>query len=65
MAKTQSHYEIKQNEFKRKNKNTLTDADYYLRDKEEEALRGYPNSHDMTPPPAPAPEKKVAKAKED
>ena len=49
MAKTQSLYELKQAGMKKKNPNTITDADYYLRDKEEEALRGYPNSVDMTP----------------
>jgi len=64
MAKMQSHYELKQKEFKKKNANTITDADYYLRDKEEEALRGYPNSIDMTPE-APKPARKAVSAKED
>lgn len=50
MAKTKSLYELKQEGFKKKNPNTITDADYYLRDKEEEAKRGYPNTIDMTPP---------------
>lgn len=54
MAKAKSHYELKQEAFKKKNANTLTDADYFLRDKEEEAKKGYPNSIDMTPQqPAP------------
>jgi len=63
MAKTQSLYELKQAEFKRKNKNTITDADYFLRDKEEEAKRGYPNSIDMTPVEEPKPARKVAAPK--
>lgn len=58
MAK-KSLYELKQAEFKKKNKNTLTDADYYLRDKEEEAKRGYPNSIDMTPTTKPTVAKKA------
>ena len=49
MAKTQSLYELKQQGFKKKNPNTITDADYYLRDKSEEAKKGYPNSINMTP----------------
>jgi len=61
MAKQQSLYELKQNGVKTKNKNTITDADYYLRDKEEEAKRGYPNSIDMTPAPKPTPKAPVAK----
>ena len=63
MAKTKSLYELKQAGLKKKNPNTITDADYYLRDKEEEALRGYPNSIDMTPAPE-APARK-AKAEEE
>lgn len=63
MANTKSHYELKQAQMKKKNPNTITDADYYLRDKTEEAKNGYPNTIDMTPP-APAPAKKAA-AKED
>jgi hypothetical protein len=51
MAKTKSLYEIKQDGLRKKNPNTITDADYFLRDKEEEAKNGYPNSVDMTPPP--------------
>lgn len=54
MAKTKSLYELKQEAFKRKNKNTVTDADYFLRDKEQEAKEGYPNTLDMTPPTTPA-----------
>ena len=65
MAKTKSLYELKQEAFKRKNKNTITDADYYLRDKEEEAEKGYPNTIDMTPEPAPesAPKKATPASK--
>ena len=63
MAKTKSLYELKQEEFKKKNTNSITDSDYYLRDKEEEAKRGYPNSIDMTPPEAPV--KKVTAKKVD
>ena len=51
MAKTKSLYELKQDDFKAKNKNTISDADYYLRDKEQELLDGSPNTLDMTPPP--------------
>ena len=47
--KTKSLYELKQENFKKKNANALTDADYYLRDKDEEAKLGYPNSLDITP----------------
>lgn len=57
---TKSLYELKQEAHKKKNPNTITDADYYLRDKSEEAKRGYPNSIDMTPP-EPTPAKKAAK----
>jgi len=57
MAKTQSLYELKQAGMKKKNPNTITDADYFLRDKEEEAQQGYPNSIDMTPAPAPVAKK--------
>ena len=46
---TKSLYELKQSEQKKKNPNTITDADYFLRDKEQEAKQGYPNSIDMTP----------------
>jgi len=49
MSKTQSLYELKQTELKKKNANVITDADYYLRDKELEAKNGYPNTLDMTP----------------
>ena len=55
MARQKSHYELKQEAFKKKNANTITDADYFLRDKEEEAKKGYPNSIDMTPPAPEAP----------
>ena len=46
---TKSLYQLKQEEFKKKNSNSITDADYFLRDKEEEAKKGYPNSINMTP----------------
>ena len=58
MAKTKSLYELKQEGMRKKNPNTITDADYFLRDKEAEAADGYPNSHDMTP----APKKEADKA---
>lgn len=62
---TKSLYELKQQGLKKKNPNTITDADYFLRDKEEEAKAGYPNSIDMTPPePKPA-RKTAAKAEEE
>lgn len=48
-----SLYELKQQELKKKNANVITDADYYLRDKEAEAKKGYPNTFDMTPPAEP------------
>lgn len=47
--KTKSLYELKQENFKKKNVNAVTDADYFLRDKDEEAKKGYPNSLDITP----------------
>lgn len=62
MAKTKSLYELKQDAFKRKNKNTITDADYFLRDKEEEAKAGYPNSIDITPETAPTTTKRASTA---
>lgn len=65
MAKTKSLYELKQDGLKKKNPNTITDADYFLRDKEEEALRGYPNSIDMTPAPKAPARKVAAKAEEE
>lgn len=64
MAKTKSLYELKQDGLKKKNPNTITDADYYLRDKDEEAKAGYPNSIDMTPE-APKSRSKAVSAKED
>ncbi len=60
MANRKSLYELKQAGHKKKNPNTITDADYYLRDKEQEAKRGYPNSIDMTPP-VEAPKKATSK----
>lgn len=62
MAKTKSLYELKQEGLKKKNKNAITDADYFLRDKEEEAKAGYPNSLDMTPAPAAPAKKTTSKA---
>ena len=49
MAKTKSLYELKQEGLKKKNPHTITDSDYFLRDKEEEKAKGYPNTIDMTP----------------
>lgn len=50
MAKTQSLHEVKQGKpTSKKNSNIITDSDYFLRDKEEEAKRGYPNTIDLTP----------------
>tara|TARA_R110000823_G_scaffold248421_5_gene372024 strand:- start:132 stop:320 length:189 start_codon:yes stop_codon:yes gene_type:complete len=60
MAATKSLYELKQEGYKKKNPNVITDADYYLRDKEQEAKKGYPNSIDMTPT-VEAPKKVTAK----
>jgi hypothetical protein len=65
MAKTKSLYELKQDGLKKKNPNTITDADYFLRDKEEEAKAGYPNSIDMTPAPKAPARKTTAKAEEE
>lgn len=56
---TKSLYELKQAGLKKKNPNTITDADYFLRDKEEEAKAGYPNSINMTPE-EPKPARKTA-----
>lgn len=47
MAK--SLYEAKLDERKKKNKNIITDMDYFFRDKAEELKRGNPNTIDMTP----------------
>ena len=65
MATTKSHYELKQAQLKKKNPNTITDADYFLRDKAEEAKKGYPNSHDITPDEFKVKPKPAAKAKAD
>jgi hypothetical protein len=62
MARTKSLYELKAEGLKKKNKNAITDADYFLRDKEEEAKAGYPNSLDMTPAPAAPAKKTTSKA---
>lgn len=55
--RTKSLYELKQEDFKKKNSNAITDADYFLRDKEAEASKGYPNSLDITPASDEAPKK--------
>lgn len=60
MATTKSLHQLKQEEFRKKNSNAITDADYFLRDKAEEAKKGYPNTLDMTPPQEPV-KKAVAK----
>ena len=49
MAKTKSLYEVKQEGRRKKNPNTITDSDYFLRNKEAEAEAGFPNTLDMTP----------------
>ena len=46
MAK--SLYEVKMDERKKSKPNLITDADYFLRDKEKEAELGYPNTFDIT-----------------
>ena len=46
MAK--SLYEVKMDERKKSKPNLITDADYFLRDKEKEAEIGYPNTIDIT-----------------
>ena len=46
MAK--SLYEVKMAERKKSKPNLITDADYFLRDKEKEAEMGYPNTIDIT-----------------
>jgi len=58
-----SHHDVKREAQRKKNPNTITDSDYFFRDKAEEAKNGYPNTIDMTPP-EPKPVKKAA-AKED
>lgn len=47
MAK--SLYQAKVEDRQKKNKNIITDMDYFYRDKEAEAKRGNPNTIDMTP----------------
>lgn len=47
MAK--SLYEAKIEDRKKKNKNIITDMDYFYRDKEAELKAGNPNTIDMTP----------------
>ena len=46
MAK--SLYEVKMDERKKSKPNLITDADYFLRDKEKEAELGNPNTIDIT-----------------
>ena len=46
MAK--SLYEVKMDERKKSKPNLITDADYFLRDKEKEAKLGNPNTIDIT-----------------
>jgi len=63
---TKSLYQVKRDQTEKKEKkrsNTITDADYFLRDKAAEAKRGNPNTSNMTP--AAPPEVKKGKAKED
>lgn len=65
MAK--SHYELKQDQLKKKNKNIITDADYVMRDigTEEDTAK---NIIDITPAEfkaAPAPARKAASKTED
>ncbi len=45
---TKSLYQLKNEENKKLKPNMITDADYYLRDKEEEKKKGYPNTVDIT-----------------
>ena len=63
-----SLHEAKLEERKKKNKNIITDMDYFFRDKEAEKAKGYPNTIDMTPPvvvepKVKAPAKEVAETK--
>lgn len=44
-----SLHEQKVEERKKKNKNIITDMDYFFRDKEDEKKKGYPNTINMTP----------------
>lgn len=45
---SKSLYEVKMDERKKSKPNLITDADYFLRDKEKEAKLGYPNTIDIT-----------------
>lgn len=40
--------DLKAEKTKREKGDVLTDADYVLRDKDEEAKKGYPNTHDIS-----------------
>lgn len=44
-----SLHEAKLEDRKKKNKNIITDMDYYFRDKEAEAKNGNPNTINMSP----------------
>ena len=46
---TKSLYQLKKEEQSKDKTEIITDADYFLRDKKEEAKNGYPNSLDVTP----------------
>ena len=56
-----SLHEHKMEERKKKNKNIITDMDYFFRDKEAEKAKGYPNTINMTPDKVVA-KKQVSKA---
>ena len=45
---SKSLYEVKMDERKKSKPNLITDADYFLRDKEKEAELGNPNTIDIT-----------------
>ena len=49
MAK-KSLYEAKIEERQKKNKNIITDMEYYFRANEEDAKKGYPNTINMSAP---------------
>lgn len=45
---TKSLHQLKMEDTKKNKPNMLTDSDYFLRDKEAERLKGYPNTVDIT-----------------
>lgn len=45
---TKSLHQLKMEDTKKNKPNMLTDSDYYLRDKQSEALAGNPNTVDIT-----------------